>query len=274
MGKRETHIRELSPLFTSFLRGGCSDALTAYLVAQSNLPGRRANLELAHAFADVVAEGAGDEPALLRALCLEMVAISSDEAPTNDPREFIPFCGTVGLGALGAMITEYVEPALQTLRKLANDRRWRMREAVCFGLQRLMVTHPQRTVDALQDWVADGSWLELRAAAAAVAEPALLEDRELARSALHLHERILCRVLQARDRRSEAFRALRKGLGYTASVVVQALPDEGFAWLGRLVDTQDADALWVVRQNLKKNRLVRRFPKQVEAVIRDLTEGG
>lgn len=83
---------------------------------------------------------------------------------------------------------------------------------------------------------------------------------------LHLHEQILECILQATDRRSEPFRTLRKGLGYTLSVVVQAIPDEGFAWLDRLVNTEDTDVLWIVGENLKKNRLVRHFPERVESL--------
>ena len=270
MGKREAHREELTPLFASFFGTGDADVLIEYLVAHSNLPGRRGNLELAHAFADVVAEGAGREAGRLWPLCLEMTSVSPDEAPVNDPHEFIPFCGTMGLGAFGASMPQYAKPAFRVLHELANDSRWRMREAVCCGLQRLIAAQPQAIVDALQDWVEDGSWLELRAAAAGVAEPALLRDHELARSALRLHERILGRVLQVRDHKSEPFRTLRKGLGHTLSVVVQAIPDEGFAWLTQLIDTQDADVLWIVRQNLKKNRLVRHFPGQVETLTRRL----
>lgn len=272
MSKRETHRQELSPLFESFLRTGDPDALTAHLVAHSNLPGPRGNLELAQAFADAVVCCTTQKAERLWALCLEMTAISPDKAPVNDPREFIPFCGTVGLGALSAAMVQYAEPALRALHELANDTRWRMREGVAMGLQRLIAAHPQRTVAALQDWIADGNWLELRAAAAAVAEPALLQDHEIVRSALCLHERILDRVLQAHDRRSEPFKTLRKGLGYTLSVVVQAIPDEGFAWLARLVDTEDTDVLWIVRENLKKNRLVRHFPERVEALANSLDE--
>jgi hypothetical protein len=272
MNKKEGHRQELSPLFESFFGTGNPDALTAHLVAHSNLPGPRGNLELAYAFADAMAGYDAEESERLWTLCLDMTAISPGEAPVNDPHEFVPFCGTVGLGALGAARTQYVEPALRALHALANDTRWRMREGVAMGLQRLIAAHPQQAITDLQDWIANGSWLELRAAAAAVAEPALLKDRSVALAALRLHERILERVQQATDRRSEPFRTLRKGLGYTLSVVVQAIPEEGFTWLARLVDTEDTDVLWIVRENLKKNRLVRHFPKRVEALANSLDE--
>jgi hypothetical protein len=272
MRKVELHKRDLAPLFGSFSRTGHPDALTGYLVGQSNLPGRRANLELARAFADSVASCAAQDAGQLWALCQQMASLSPEEAPANDPHEFIPFCGTTALGALGAAYPRYAEPALQTLHKLANDPRWRLREAVSFGLQRLLAAETRQTVDALHSWIPVESWLELRAVAAAVAEPTLLQDQDLARSALRLHQRILERVQEAgdRDRKTEPFRILRKGLGYTPSVVVQALPDEGFVWLAQLANSQDRDVLWIVRQNLKKNRLVREFPIRVEQLMETL----
>jgi hypothetical protein len=34
----------------------------------------------------------------------------------------------------------------------------------------------------------------------------------------------------------------------------------------QLVGSQDKDVLWIVRENLKKNRLVKNFPTQVESI--------
>ena len=65
-----------------------------------------------------------------------------------------------------------------------------MRESVAMGLQRLVAAHPQQTIAALQDWIANGSWLELSAAAETIAEPALLKDRSVALATLRLHERV------------------------------------------------------------------------------------
>jgi hypothetical protein len=273
MNKKETLWQELASLFDSLLGGGDSDALTDYLVAQSNLPGRRANIELARAFGDTVALRAPQDSKRLWKLCTQLTDVSPQEAQVNDPREFLPFCGAMGLGAVGAAAPDSFASALHKLHTLANDPRWRLREAVAFGLQRLLAANPQQTMAALQSWIYQASWLELRAAAAAVAEPTLLQEQALARSALDLHKRILERVQGAadRDRKAESFRKLRQGLGYTPSVVVQALPDKGFAWLAELAESHDRDVLWIVRQNLKKTRLVRRFPDQVERLVRRVT---
>ena len=135
------------------------------------------------------------------------------------------------------------------------------------GLQRLLARRGQDTLEELARWVGDGSLLELRAVAAAVAEPSLLKDKQVALSALQLHRRIIDRVLETGERRSEEFRVLRKALGYTLSVVTRAIPDEGFEFMRQLVALQDKDVLWVVKENLKKNRLVKNFPGQVESIL-------
>jgi hypothetical protein len=271
MSKKEDYRPELIALFDGFIATGYSQALFDYIASNSSLPGPRGNLELAAAFADLAGQYAPEKSERLWELCAKMAEISADEAPVNDPRELIPFCGAVGMGALGAACPTLFAKTIKALQASANDPRWRMREAVPMALERLIASRRQETLDTLAQWAA-GSLLEMRAAAAGVAEPALLKDSETARAALTLHRAIFERVLETEDRNSDAFKALRKGLGYTLSVAVQALPEEGFAFMRQLAATQDKDVLWIVRENLKKNRLVKNFPTQVESIRSSLQE--
>src|SRR5262249_51565601 len=73
------------------------DELESMFASGSNLPGPRANLALAAAFADCIAAEGVTEPQW--ALLTEWLAIAEDEAPTGYPREFLPFCATQALGA-------------------------------------------------------------------------------------------------------------------------------------------------------------------------------
>jgi hypothetical protein len=266
MGKKAQHIEDLGGLVDGFVRGGSPQTLTAYLLSNSNLPGRRGNIELAEAFGDVVEALARAAGARLWELCLGMTGISAEEAPVNTAEEFLPFCGTVGLGALGATCPEFYDSAVGRLRTLAGDPRWRMREAVCFGLQRLLAQRCSDTLAGLEGWVRDGNPLEMRAAAAAVAEPRLLVEGEVAARALQLHAEIFAQFPGISDRRAEAFRILRKGLGYTLSVVVAALPQAGFAFVQQLAVSDDGDVRWILKQNLKKKRIASKYPQQVEAI--------
>ncbi len=269
MGKKEVYKQDLSQLLDELLTTGDAEGLTEYLVSNSNLPGPRANLELAQAFMDVVEGYSGKEIGRLWALCVQWAQTPDDEAPVNDPREFIPFCGTVGVGGIGSVSPESFEQALAALKQLANDSRWRMREAVRIGLQRLTTTRGQEAWDELGRWIPDSSLLEMRAAAATIAEPALLKDQEKALMALQMHQDIIERMLETPERKSEDFRVLRKALGYTLSIVVHAIPEKGFEFMAQLAETQDTDVRWIVRESLKKSRLIKNYPKEV-ALIQEL----
>jgi len=47
---------------------------------------------------------------------------------------------------------------------------------------------------------------------------------------------------------------------------VQAIPEQGFAFMEELTEWHDADVTRIVRENLKKARLRRRFPDRTAAV--------
>jgi hypothetical protein len=114
----------------------------------------------------------------------------------------------------------------------------------------------------MRGW-AGGSPLEMRAAAAAVCEPRLIVRREHALQVLRLLDRITASMIKVEDRKTDGFQALRKGLGYCWSVAVAALPDEGKAKMERWLEVDDRDVIWVMKENLRKNRLARLDPDWV-----------
>ena len=273
MNRKEIHIKEVARLLTGFLSSGDAGDLLAYLVAESRLPGPRANLELAAAFAGTVQEFAVADPGDLDRLwnlCIELSCIAPEDAPTGDPHEFLGFCGVRGIGAIGSVSPGHVEEALKPLAEASTDPRWRIREAVAMGLQDLLSRQPDTTVFELEGWVEGGSWLAMRAAVAGIAEPDLLAEPDLAEAALRLHRKSLIRVYTAKERQSEEFRTLRKALGYTLSVVIAALPAPGFEYLRQLATLDDQDIRWIVRENLKKNRLEKRYPETVQHILAQL----
>jgi len=72
------------------------------------------------------------------------------------------------------------------------------------------------------------------------------------------------------DQKPDDFLPLKKGLGYCWSVAVAALPDEGKALFSAWLDTTDKDIRWILRENLKKNRLLTLDPEWVSACINHL----
>ncbi len=247
-----------------------ADDWESYLLAHSNLPGQRGNLELAQAAADM-----GTEAQFRR-----WAGLGPDVAPENTPECFLAFCGVVGLGAVlarsaplppqswgeqGLFPSPEVgrgaggegQPAiLPILRDLASDPRWRIREAVAMALQRWGDTDMPGLLAAMADWTA-GNPLEQRAAAAALCEPRLLKDPEHAAGVLRILDEITTSIPQVTDRKSDAFKTLRQGLAYCWSVAVAALPDAGKPLMEKWLASPDPDIRWIMRENLKKNRLAK-----------------
>jgi hypothetical protein len=223
----------------------------AYLLEQSGLPGPRGNLELAQAVADE-----GTEELFLRFLTLD-----PQQAPTNSPQEFLAFCGVVGLGRL---VADGQRGYLATLRRCASDPRWRIREAVAMALQRLGDADMDALLLEMQTWT-EGTLLEQRAAAAALCEPRLLHEPEQTIEVLRLLDEVTDSIQRVEDRRSDEFRALRKGLGYCWSVAVAALPEPGKAAMEKWFVSDDKDVRWIMKENLRKNRLIRMDAAWVEA---------
>ncbi len=233
MGKVEEYRQALREL----------DEWEPFLLEHSGLPGPRGNLALAAA----VAEEA-DEATLRR-----WAALGPTEAPFGSAEEFLPVCGVVGFGRLLATGDGAV---LADLRRLAADPRWRIREAVAIALQRFGDADYGALLHEMRRW-ARGTALERRAAIATLCEPRLLEEQDRVRNVLALLDRVTAELPEVGDRRSDESRTLRKTLGYAWSVAVVAFPEEGKPLFERLLESEDPDVRWVVRENLRKKRLER-----------------
>jgi hypothetical protein len=221
-----------------------------YLLAESGLPGPRANLELVQVVADM-----GD-----RSLFDRLLPNSPIEAPTNTAREFLALCGVVGLGKL---LAAGGTRELERLRFYANDPRWRMREGVCMALQRYGQQDMGRLINEMERW-STGTLLERRAAACALCHPELLNELVFAERTLNLLDEITGSIIEYEDRRSEAFKALRKGLGYCWSVAIAASPQIGKPIFEAWLTNHDKDIRWIMKGNLRKARMKRMDAEWVE----------
>jgi hypothetical protein len=223
----------------------------AYLLQESRLPGPRANLELARAVAD---EGN-------RELFERYLAFDPERAPTNSPHEFLAFCGVLGMGRL---LAKREEGVLEALRLCASDPRWRVREAVAMALQYLGEVDMDTLLAEMEHW-SRGTLLEQRAAAAALCHPDLLGIEAHVERVLQILDNITASLQGVEDRRSDEFKALRKGLGYCWSVAVSALPAAGKPRMEAWLSNDDRDVRWIMKQNLAKKRLARMDAEWVAA---------
>jgi hypothetical protein len=294
VGKRHHHAQRIRRLL------GDPPALARLLLGESGLPGPHANLELAAAVADVVAE-LGPERSPCE-LLFEWVSLPAGDAPTNHPREFLPCCAVQALGALfvdaGAELRERVAAALL---RAAQDDRWRVREAAAIGLQRMGERDLEPFAALVEPWARAPSDRLRRAAVVALAHPPLLGDPAFAQRALALVDQVLrdLATAQGSARRSpanddlpdaepwdeeppprpgrkraratelaggEAARQLLRALEFAPSVLVAAAPEAGFAMLRRWAGSRDRLVQRLVVANVRKSRLARRFPEQIEEV--------
>jgi hypothetical protein len=257
--------KQLATRLESLLEGGgAPQEIELLLVSNSNLPGPRGNLELADAFARCFERI--DLRASLWEMLLGWIAIAEADAPTGNPREFLPFCALQALGAGYPEVDgERKHRIVELIKRAARDGRWRVREGAAMAFQRIGEKDFGALSTVFSRWMEGASLLEQRAIVAALAHPPFLGERENARYSLEVSDRILRGLveLDMETRRSEPFRVLRQGLEYAISVFVAALPEEGFALLRRWAVVNDRDVKRIVKSNLGKGRLAKRYPEQV-----------
>ncbi|NJJ39046.1 hypothetical protein [Paenibacillus apii] len=236
------------------------------LAADSRLPGPRANLELAEKFARhfAVPELAGGMWELL----VEWAEISDEAAGTGNPREFLPFCVLQAMGAhYGYADAERRERIADVFKRAMNDSRWRMCEAAAMGLQNVGEQDFGLLRALLEAWKRGANELEQRAFVAALAHPPLLKAKDNAGYALSLAGEIMEELAARPVREPEPLRVLSKGLEYALSVFAAAEPEEGFALLERFAGMSDPRIVRIVKANLGKSRLIRKYGPQTQAIL-------
>ena len=218
----------------------------AYLLAESRLPGPRANLELLDAAGDVLAR---DE-------ALRLAALGPEAAPAGTAGEFLPCCGNA---AIGRLIAEGEVALLARLREAAGDPRWRVRESVAIALQRWGDADVRAMLAAVEPW-ASGTPFEARAAVAAICEPRLLSTRPAVDGAVRILDAATALLAGLAKPRREPGRVLGAALGYGWSVAVAADPSAVLPAFSRWAGVDDADVRRVVASNLGKARFERAAP--------------
>ena len=223
-----------------------------FLKKNSGLPGPRGNLELGHAVAEE-----GNENQFNHFLTFH--------AEENTPEVFVVFCGVVGLGKLAARQSEMFD----RVREYASDPRWRIREAVPTGLQLTGDQNMDLLIREMKKWI-KGNWYEKRAAAATLAEPRLLKQTKHAKEVLHIFDQITASMETDDPSKDDAYKVLRQGMAYCWSVAVVAFPDTGKPIMEKWLDSEDKDIRWMMKENLKKNRLVKMDADWVKKSLKKL----
>ena len=219
-----------------------------YLLKNSNLPGPRGNLELLYDFSKTADTG-------IVGKCLEYIK----EDTSNSPEEFVGMCGILGYAQINKANNKVV---LKFLRNYASHNSWRIREAVAMGIQEISVDNLGETLKNIEPWV-NGNFLEQRAVVAGLCEPKLLKIEDSNINILDILEKIT-KNLNHDNKLSDPEVSLRKALGYGWSVVIVSGPKSGKSHFEKLFHLSGKHVNWIIRENLKKNRLIKMDPQWVE----------
>jgi len=139
-----------------------------------------------------------------------------------------------------------------------------MREAVAFGFQLIGEKDFNELKLIFSEWIENTNNLEKRTILVSLAHPPFLNKDNTGYCF-----KIADTVLKQMDRESN-FDVLRKGLEFTISVFVAANPEMGFSfikkWIGkdRIIDK-------ILKENLKKNRLVKKYPAEVKNLLNEIS---
>ena len=212
-----------------------------YLLQNSNLPGPRGNLELLYDFS----RNADIE--IVRK-CLEYIKTDT----SNSPEEFVGMCGILGYAQINKT---KISAVLAFLRNYASHNSWRIREAVAIGIQEISVDNLEKTLENIELWV-NGNFLEQRAVVAGLCEPKLLKNEINNINILKVLEKIT-RNFSHDNKLSDQEVSLRKALGYGWSVVIVSTPKNGKDYFEKLFRLSGKHVNWIIRENLKKNRLIK-----------------
>lgn len=82
---------------------------------------------------------------------------------------------------------------------------------------------------------------------------------------LNILDHITASIGPIDNRKSDEFIALKKGMGYCWSVTTAAYPEEGKKAMEKWFSSKDKDIIWIMKENLKKNRLERKDPVWVKS---------
>lgn len=241
-----------------------SRPLWAWLCKHSNLPGPTPNVTIAQAFADTCSmHGSKAEK-----IVIEMATLDADSAPGDTELEFLPMCGVLAAGAIGAAHDRLRGEMLDVLHDRADDLRFRVRDAVVEALATIGGVTEDALVLEVEPWM-DG-YFHAAAVLRALAKEAWLP---------HLHEvtPVVMRLDEAFNLAKNAPRAAarypgRKALIETLSQSPAAVANRFgvpiFDLLEKWTSSKDPELREVIVRNLKSKALSARYRPEVERVDR------
>lgn len=247
--------------------GGKPERLYGQLGVVSGLPGKRANLAIAQAFATECASRGKKADRLL----FDMVALSLLEAPGATEREFLPLCAVLALGERGASDPSLRKRVIQALHDSADDPRFRVREVVPVALARLGERMGEELVHFAASWM-DG-FFQATAVLLALTDNAWLSTLD---DPAPVIERLDEAYLLAKKAPRSAARwpgrkALVEALGIAPGAIAARFGVPIFDRLAAWSNTEMPELREAVETSLRSGKLTGRFAPEISRVRDALT---
>lgn len=185
----------------------------------------------------------------------------------NSPEEFLGMCGIVGYAVKNRDNNELV---IDNIKKYASHKSWRIREAVAMGIQEISENNMQETIKNINKMQV-GNCYEKRAVVAGLCEPKLLKDKTVANTVISILNEIT-ETLNHDNKLTDDEESLRKALAYGWSVAIVHTPDNGEKVFEKILATKKGKHIkWIIKENLKKNRLIKMDATWVKEMENRLT---
>jgi len=210
------------------------------LIQNSKLPGKRANLELLYTFAN----SATDQE-------VELCYKYKYSDLNNTPEEFIVMCGVLGYCVLNK---SNPQNALDRIEEYAISSSWRVREAVAMGIQELALNDSKVLIETLDQW-SMGNEKVKRAIIAGLCEPKVLKNKYILENTFRYLRQFTDELSLCSVKLTEEQKILRKALGYAWSVAIVENESIGTSLFETLINNDNKNIRWIVKNNLKKKRL-------------------
>jgi hypothetical protein len=228
----------------------------------SGLPGTRMNLPLAHAFAtECMHRGKTAD-----ALAFRMAELHPDIAPGGSPKEMLPACGVLAVGARASEDPKIRKRALTLLHDAAEDLRFRVREVVPLALAKMGAAMGDSLVHETASWM-DG-FFQATAVILAMADPQWLPAIDDAGAALdRLDEAyLLARNAPRAASRYPGRKALVDALAIAPAALATRFGVPVFDVLARWSDTEMPELRAAIETTLKNGKVAGRYKDEVERV--------
>jgi hypothetical protein len=241
---------------------GKNDALFDQLAVASGLPGTRANITIAQAFAAECASRGKTTDRLL----FTMAGLSPEAAPGASAREFLPLCGILGLGERAASDAGVRAKVLALLHDAAEDLRFRVREAVPIALARIGDELGDVLVADVASWM-DG-YFQATAVLLAIGNAQWLGAIDDANEAIaRLDEAyVLARDAPRAAARWPGRKALVEALGTVPAALAARFGRPVFEKLAAWTKTEQPELREAIEKNLRGGNLASRYADDVAMV--------